>query len=374
MKQLIGFVLVSLLLLSCGGRTAHFMGSGDSLKFKYATLPSVVEYDGYTVVTLNNPWKAGKELHTYVLVPRDVEVPFHLPKGTVIRTPLERVVVFTTVHSSLMMALGCIDKIAGVADLKYIKIPWVQQQAKAGKIADCGDGMNPLIEKIIDLHPDAILLSPFENSGGYGKLEEIDIPLFECAEYMEISPLARAEWMRIYGLLFGCQEKADKLFAEVDKNYNNLKKQAQDAGVGRTVLFDKIIGNSVWYVPGGRSTMGQMIQDAGGQYLWADDNHSGSLPLPFESVLVKALDADVWMLRYDSDKPMKLQQLLAEQEGYSQFEAYQTGEVYGCNVRTSLFYEEAPFRPDRLLSDFIQIMHPGIKPATPLKYYQKLNP
>lgn len=374
MKQLIGFVLVSLLLLSCGGRTAHFMGSGDSLKFKYATLPSVVEYDGYTVVTLNNPWKAGKELHTYVLVPRDVEVPFHLPKGTVIRTPLERVVVFTTVHSSLMMALGCIDKIAGVADLKYIKIPWVQQQTKAGKIADCGDGMNPLIEKIIDLHPDAILLSPFENSGGYGKLEEIDIPLFECAEYMEISPLARAEWMRIYGLLFGCQEKADKLFAEVDKNYNNLKKQAQDAGVGRTVLFDKIIGNSVWYVPGGRSTMGQMIQDAGGQYLWADDNHSGSLPLPFESVLVKALDADVWMLRYDSDKPMKLQQLLAEQEGYSQFEAYQTGEVYGCNVRTSLFYEEAPFRPDRLLSDFIQIMHPGIKPATPLKYYQKLNP
>lgn len=374
MKQLIGFVLVSLLLLSCGGRTAHFMGSGDSLKFKYATLPSVVEYDGYTVVTLNNPWKAGKELHTYVLVPRDVEVPFHLPKGTVIRTPLERVVVFTTVHSSLMMALGCIDKIAGVADLKYIKIPWVQQQAKAGKIADCGDGMNPLIEKIIDLHPDAILLSPFENSGGYGKLEEIDIPLFECAEYMEISPLARAEWMRIYGLLFGCQEKADKLFAEVDKNYNNLKKQAQDAGVGRTVLFDKIIGNSVWYVPGGRSTMGQMIQDAGGQYLWADDNHSGSLPLPFESVLVKALDADVWMLRYDSDKPMQLQQLLAEQEGYSQFEAYQTGEVYGCNVRTSLFYEEAPFRPDRLLSDFIQIMHPGIKPATPLKYYQKLNP
>jgi iron complex transport system substrate-binding protein len=273
-----------------------------------------------------------------------------------------------------MMALECEDKITGVADLKYIKIPWVQEQAKAGKIVDCGDGMNPLIEKIIDLNPDAILLSPFENSGGYGKLEDIDIPLFECAEYMETSPLARAEWMRLYGLLFGCREKADKLFSEVDKNYNNLKKQAQKAGVGRSILFDKMIANSVWYVPGGRSTMGQMIQDAGGQYLWADDNHSGSLPLPFESVLVKALDADVWMLRYDNDQPMTLQQLLAEQEGYNQFQAYQSGEVYGCNVRTSLFYEEAPFRPDKLLNDFIQIMHPGIKPAAPLKYYQKLRP
>jgi iron complex transport system substrate-binding protein len=373
MKQLIGFVLVSLLLLSCGGRTAHFMGSGDSLKFKYATLPSVVEYDGYTVVTLNNPWKAGKELHTYVLVPRDVEVPFHLPKGTVIRTPLERVVVFTTVHSSLMMALGCIDKIAGVADLKYIKIPWVQQQAKAGKIVDCGDGMNPLIEKIIDLHPDAILLSPFENSGGYGKLEEIDIPLFECAEYMEISPLARAEWMRIYGLLFGCQEKADQLFAEVDRNYNNLKKQAQDAGVGRTVLFDKIIGNSVWYVPGGRSTMGQMIQDAGGQYLWADDNHSGSLPLPFDSVLVKALDADVWMLRYSSDHELTYDELLSDYHGYSQLRAFRNREVYGCNVELSSFYEDTPFHPERLLSDFMQILHPDIIGMSSLRYYKKIK-
>ena len=142
---------------------------------------------------------------------------------------------------------------------------------------------------------------------------------------MEISPLARAEWMRIYGLLFGCQEKADKLFAEVDKNYNNLKKQAQDAGVGRTVLFDKIIGNSVWYVPGGRSTMGQMIQDAVG-------NTSGLMII----IVVRCPN---------------------------QFQAYQSGEVYGCNVRTSLFYEEAPFRPDKLLSDFIQIMHPGIKPC-----------
>ena len=160
----------------------RLLGSGDSVTFKYATLPSIVEYDGYTVVNIENPWKDGKALHTYVLVPRDVELPVHLPKGTVIRTPLQKAVVFTTVHCSLLMDFGCQDKIAGVADLKYIKIPWIQKQVKAGRIVDCGDGMSPLIEKIIDLHPDAILLSPFENSGGYGRLEELDIPLVECAE------------------------------------------------------------------------------------------------------------------------------------------------------------------------------------------------
>ena len=211
MKIVCGLI-IALTLLSCGGRSAHLQEGGDSIPFKYATLPSIVKYDGYTVVTLANPWKEGKALHTYVLVPSNAPLPVHLPKGTVIRTPLKRAVVFTTVHCALLMELGCRDKIAGVADLKYIKIPWIQRQAAKGRIADCGDGMSPMIEKIIDLRPDAILLSPFENSGGYGKLEEIDIPLVECAEYMEVSPLARAEWMRFYGLLFGCQKKADKLF------------------------------------------------------------------------------------------------------------------------------------------------------------------
>lgn len=371
MKRILFGLIVALSLLSCNGRMDRLLGSGDSITFKYATLPAIVEYDGFTVVTIANPWKDGKALHSYVLVPRDAELPVHLPKGTVIRTPLQKAVVFTTVHCSLLMDLGCHDKIAGVADLKYIKIPWIQQQVKAGRIVDCGDGMSPVVEKIIDLKPDAIFLSPFENSGGYGRLEELEIPLVECAEYMEVSPLARAEWMRFYGLLFGRQKRADNLFAEVDKNYNNLKDIAAKAGTGRSLMFDKQVG-SVWYVPGGRSTIGQMIKDAGGQYPWAEDEHSGSLSLPFETVLEEAFDTEVWMFRYDNEQPMTTDMLLSEQDGYSQFRAFQSGEVYGCNVRSSRFYEESPFRPDRLLNDFIQIIHPGIKGVKPLRYYRKL--
>ena len=371
MKQLFGLFIL-LTLFSCNGHMSRLLGDCDSIPFKYATLPSIVEYDDYTVVNIENPWKDGKALHTYVLVPRDAELPVHLPKGTVLRTPLEHAVVFTTVHSSLLMSLDCKDRIAGVADLKYIKIPWIQEQVAAGKIVDCGDGMSPVIEKIIDLHPDAILLSPFENSGGYGKLEDIDIPLVECAEYMEVSPLARAEWMRLYGLLFGCREKADSLFEVVDKSYNALKQKTHQKGPGRSVLVDKQVG-SVWYVPGGRSTIGQMIKDAGGQYPWADDEHSGSLSLPFETVLENASDTGVWMFRYDNDEPITLEQLLAEKEGYGMFGAFRTGEVYGCNTRTSLFYEETPFRPDWLLQDFIHMLHPEIQGLEPLRYYQQVD-
>ena len=370
MRTLCGLIL-ALSLLSCGG-PSDLLGSGDKVDFKYASLISIAEYDGFTVATIGNPWEDGKALHTYVLVPRDKQLPVHLPKGTVIRTPLQKAVVFTTVHCSLLMDIDCRDKIAGVADLKYIKIPWIQKQVRKGKIKDCGDGMSPLIEKIIDIHPDAILLSPFENSGGYGKLEDLDIPLVECAEYMEVSPLARAEWMRFYGLLFGKQKKADKLFAEVDKNYNDLKQKAEDAGEGRSVMIDKQVG-SVWYVPGGRSTIGQMIKDAGGRYPWDEDEHSGSLPLSFETVLEEAFDTEVWMFRYDNNQALTLEQLGAEKDGYKQFRAFQNKELYGCNVRTSRFYEESPFHPDRLLSDFIHILHPDVKLSQPLRYYKKIN-
>jgi len=370
MRILCGLIF-ALSLLSCGGSSDQ-QGGGDKVPFKYASLISITEYDGYAVVTIGNPWEDGKALHTYVLVPRDKQLPFHLPKGTVIRTPLQKAVVFTTVHCSLLMDLGCRDKIAGVADLKYIKIPWIQKQVRKGRISDCGDGMSPVIEKIIDLHPDAILLSPFENSGGYGKLEDLDIPLVECAEYMEVSPLARAEWMRFYGMLFGAGDKADALFHNVDSSYVALKQQAAQAGKGRSVIVDKVVG-SVWYMPGGRSTIGQMLQDAGAQYPWATDKQSGSLSLPFETVLERGGESDVWMLRYSSDHDWDYKELLSGHHGYSQLKAVRQHEVYGCNVEQSHFYEDTPFHPDRLLCDFLQILHPDIIGLPPLRYYKKIK-
>ena len=350
---------------------------GDTVRLRYAQLLSLVRYPSYTVATISHPWRKNAVLHQYVLVPADSVVPEGLPEGTVIRTPLRRSVVFTTVHCSLLSMLRREGSVAGVADLKYIKAPFVQAGVDGGRIMDCGDGMSPVIEKIIDLHPDALLLSPFENSGGYGQLEEIDIPIVECAEYMEPSPLGRAEWVRFYGMLYGCEHEADSLFALVDSSYNVLKQlpetyhKHQISNLKfqrRKTLLDKVTG-SVWYVPGGRSTIGQMLSDAGADYPWANDEHSGSVALPFETVLERAGESDVWLLRYSGKQPLTRQQLLSEHRGYNQFRAFREGRVYGCNVELSLFYEESPFRPDLLLSDFIRILHPDALPHHELRYY-----
>ena len=344
--------------------------TGDTVRFKYATQLSVVKYKDYTEVVVKNPWKAGKILHRYCLVPDSINPQDISLTSTFVRTPLRRSVMFTTVHCAMLMSLGYEHSISGVADLKYIKIPWIHEQVKAGRITDVGDGMSPVIEKIIEQRPDALFLSPFENSGGYGRLEEIGIPIIECAEYMEPSPLARAEWLRFYGMLFGCEQKADSLFAVVDSSYCALRDLSTVNH--KTVLLDKVTG-SVWYVPGGHSTIGQMIQDAGGGYPWADDEHSGSISLPFEAVLEKAGEADVWLFRYSSDHDITSDELLSEHHGYSQFKAFLSGEIYGCDVERSLFYEESPFRPDWLLSDYIHILHPDTPGLPPLRYYKRVE-
>ena len=374
-RSLLFTVVVALASCRGGNNVSLSTADGDTLALKHSSLLTIVEHDGYTVAEISNPWKPGKLLHRYYLVPRTSDIKpqtSDFSDGTIVEVPVQRAAVFTTVHCALLTELGLGSHIVGVADAKYIKVPYIQEQIKAGRIVDCGNGLNPVVEKIMDVKPDVIMLSPFENRGGYGKTEEIGIPLIECAEYMETSPLARAEWMRFYGLLFGESAKADRLFQQVDSSYTALKQQAEKAGEGRSVLVDKITG-SVWYMPGGRSTIGQMLQDAGGRYPWATDNQSGSLSLPFETVLERAGESDVWMLRYSADHDLRQAELLSEFHGYSQLKAFRQHEVYGCNVEQSHFYEDTPFHPDRLLCDFLQILHPDIIGLPPLRYYKKLS-
>ena len=375
------FILLFLLCLAMaacrkapGGQTAT--REGDTIRLKYAQKLTIVKHKEYTEVKLSDPWNIGKTLHTYLLVPADAQLPGQMPQGTVIRTPIRRAVISTSVHCGLVDQLGQRDAVKGVCDVQYIHLPWMQERVKNGQVKDCGSALQPTLETIIDLQADAIFLSPFQNSGGYGRLEKIGIPIVEMADYMETSALGRAEWMRFYGMLFGATGQADSLFSQVEKNYLSLKDKAVRCSTVApskkpSVLMDKLTG-PVWYVPGGKSTIGRMILDAGAAYPWSDDGQSGSLPLPFESVFEKGLNCKVWLFRYNSPQAITPQALLAEHKGYSQFKAFLEGEIYGCNTATSTFYEDTPFHPDLLLRDFITIAHPELGLGDP-QYFIKVK-
>ncbi len=365
----IATVLAVVILIAVFKRpTAHSPVGQDGGRSPHASLLSMTQGDGYWRVDIRDPWKQDRTLHTYVLVSRkDSARVRDLPDGTLIYTPVERSVVFTAAHCQLLCWLGAGQAITGVCDMKYINIPWVRAHAE-----DCGDGMLPMVENIVDLRPQVLLISPFENSGGYGRLEQTGIPIVETADYMETSPLGRAAWMRFYGLLYGRSHEADSLFQTVDSTYRQLCGEAAAMPKGRSVLTERITG-STWYVPGGRSTMGVMLADAHAGYAWAADEHSGSLPLSFEEVLDKAGQSDLWLVKYNGPEPLTRDMLQAEYHGYSQLKALNGGEVYACNTTRKPYFEEVSFRPDLLLREIISLTHPGWMPADSLRYYERIE-
>ncbi len=315
---------------------------GDTLQLRYARLLTIVEFDDHTDIDVADPWHEGRVLHSYRIENS---------------RPVRRALVTTSVHCALLDELGCRQAVAGVCDRQYIHLEWVQRGCDKGDIADCGNSLEPTIEAIAQLQPDAIFLSPFQNSGGYGRVEQTGIDIVEMADYMEPSALGRAEWVRFYGRLLGQPQRADSLFAAVEKAYWQTAAESSATGRRLTLLMDKTVGQ-VWYVPGGQSTTGRMLADAGARYPWADDTHSGSLALSPEQVLEKAADADVWLLRYSGRKPITLNDLLKENAAYGLLRAFKQKRVYGCNTDTSTFFEDTPFHPERLLRDIVCMMCP----------------
>ena len=410
------WALLALAITSCqGGKTAAGDGDGgDTVKMKYAQLLTIVKHDGehdehdaehggeyaehdgeYAEVTIANPWKEGTLLHRYILVPKGEEgnktvarLAMQRSAGArcvtdTVRTPVENSAVFTSPHCQLLYELGCGQAIRGVCDLNYINIPDVKKRAasagnhgSSSAIVDCGSSMAPDIERIIALKPEAILVSPFENSGGYGKLDKLHIPLIEVADYMEASPLGRAEWMKFYGILFEksdakdskteissskagiFQNKADSLFAKIEKEYQNLKAAAKKLPAGLSVLTERKTG-SVWYVPGGQSTIGILLKDANARYIFSEDQHHGSLAMSPEQILAKAKNIDVWAFKYFGGKPLSRSQLLQEYAGYKSLAAFGSSRIYQVDTSREPYFEITSFHPEVLLREFILLSHPA---------------
>ncbi len=374
MRIFLTLFIVVAFLASCKGSHASSSaeGEGEVLPMKYAENLTVREFPDFTEVTVRNPWDTLKTLQKYILVERDSEMPAGLPEGTIIKVPVTNALVYSTVHNSLITELGAIDAIGGICNSKYVNGKELQARLASGRIVDCGVSLSPDLEKIIKLKPQVIMLSPFENNDKYAKVGELGIPIIECADYMETSPLGRAEWVRFYGMLFGKQDVADKMFAETESNYLKLKQIANGLAIKPKVIIDQRYGQ-VWNVPGGVSTMGRLIEDAGGINPFASYKQSGSVPLAPEKVLAEAHDADIWFVRYNQEKDKSLRELGNDAPVNSQFKAYKNRRVYGCNTRYIDFYEETPFHPDRLLEDMISAMHLELSNHTSHHYYHLMQ-
>lgn len=370
-KKLILLFAVVLLTACANHKTGSSDEQGDTIPMKYARNLTMVRHDGYTEVTIRNPWDTTTVLHRYVLLndlkdSKDLKA--HAKGATFVSVPLRRAGVFTAVHCGLIKELGKEPSIRGICEIEYINIASIRKAVSEGWVANFGNAMSPDIESIMDAQPDGLLISPFENSGGYGRVERLGIPIIECADYMEFSPLARAEWMKFYGVLFGCYDRADSLFAAVESRYLALKAQATQVKERPTLIVEKPY-SGIWYVPGGNSSMGVLYRDAGADYVFADRPNSGSLPLSIETVFEAAQSADIWLIKYNQATPLTLAELESDYPSFAHFRSFQSGRVYGCNQETSQFYEETPYHPDRLLADLLRIIHPELGITAEKSYF-----
>ena len=383
------FVLLCGVICSCSGRGHNdrsvngdtHIAPRDSMKYAANIEIAVLDYkdsekdseNGIYVVTIRNPWDSLKQSDRYILVPRGTNVPEGLPEGKIIRTPVEKALIYSAVHSGLVGDLGAGNAIAGVCNARYVTDKKLKERIASGEVTDCGEGMSPDIERIIHLRPDVIMLSPFENNDRYAKVAKLGIPMVECGDYMETSALGQAEWMKFYGLLFGKGDEAYTRFAEIEQRYNSLKDEASKMEHKPKVILDQTYGQS-WSVPGGESTMGRLIEDAGGINPFSSYRKSGGVPLAPERVLAEADDADVWIVRYNQKDEKNLRELSKDAPVNSQFKAFKLGNVYGCNTQYVPFFDETPFHPDLLLEDIITVIHAeaGEEPVK-THYFKKME-
>ncbi|MDH6356771.1 ABC transporter substrate-binding protein [Parabacteroides sp. PF5-9] len=373
MKLFSALIVVSIyLMVSCGPSGKSPVAeevSSDTIR--YARGITIDRYEEYTAVEVHDPWENGQLLQRYLLIDKAKELPANLPKGTIVRTPIQKIAVYTSVHVAIIDLLQSADQIIGVCEPRYMDTPLVQEGLKQGSIVDLGEATSPNVEKMIDVGAEIVIASPFQNSN-YGAVEKIGIPIIEGADYMESLPLGRTEWIKFYGLLLDKEALADSLFAATEKRYLALKKLTTAVTSRPSVVAEKRFGSS-WYVPAGDSYIAHLFRDAGADYLFHDLPGAGSTPLAFEFVFDKAIHADYWLLKYNHPEDISYTDLRKEYIPYEDFDAFKNRNVFGCNTGNTPYYEEFPIHPDYLLKDFVRIFHPELLPEYTLRYYKPLT-
>jgi len=354
MKYMQVFAVFFLVILSCRKDDTQILSTENGGHFRYIT--KIKWSENKDSVTI----KSGGE--TLRLAKKEL--------------PLKTTMVVPTSAIAYLDELNLTDRITGVSQLDFVFNPKIHQEFKEKKISEIGAFNELFIEKILVNKPGIFISTSSPTLAKFHELLKNEgIRILYIDEYEELDPLARAEYVKIFGKLFGKEKEADELFSEIEKNYKEIQSNVKgNSTKNPTVVANQIYGD-VWYMPGGQSFQAILFNDAGGDYLWFSDTSTGSLNLSFESVFEKAHDADVWMNA--GDYPTK-NALVASYPNYGWFSAIKTGNVYNWNKRITPegandYFETGTARPDWVLKDLAFIFHPELFPGHELYFYKKLE-
>ncbi|WP_254448441.1 ABC transporter substrate-binding protein [Spirosoma rhododendri] len=338
-----------------------------------------IRYSGpYKFVSIMSPFDKSVDTVRYVLVPRGTPAPKGYAASQVIDIPLRSIVAMSSMHVGLAEFLGAEDLIVGLGNLKYVSSPKVIQRIDAGKVREVGRDQTINDEQVITMQPDLLMAmgSPTARLDHYRTIRGAGVPVLINSEWVETTPLGRAEWVKLLAALLNKETLVNQKFAKVEQEYNRLATLTKPVASKPTIISG-MNSKDAWFVPDGDSYMTRFFLDAGGKYPWVNRRATGSLPLNFEAVYPVALTADYWlnvgMMSVDSK-----QSVLAKDARYADFKAFKTGRLYSYTKRVNSrgsndFWESGAVNPHLVLADLIRILHPDLLPKHQLVYYQQLK-
>ncbi len=368
-----GLFLVFLALQGCNqlGKQSNDIGNelekAETRPIKYAEGFTIEKNEDFTTIHVNNPWPGAEKRFKYAFIPKEKLPLVTYPKGyydAVVITPVAEIVVTSTTHIPALESLNSLDKLVGFPDTRYISSMPARDLISKGKIKELGNNESLNTEMVLELRPDAIVGFGINNQNSlYDLIQKAQIPVIYNGDWVEKTPLGKAEWIKFFGVLLNKEKKADSLFSEIEKSYLLVKELAKRSQSKPTVVSGALY-KDVWYLPAGESWASQFLKDAHVDYLWKDTKGTGSLSLSLEAVLEKGRHAQFWV---SPSQFTSYQEMESVNDHYLEFQAFKSQKVYTFAATKGatgglLYYELAPQRPDLVLKDLVHIFHPKLLP------------
>lgn len=342
---------------------------------EYASGFELYPFADFSILKITQPWPGKKTNDTYILYKDSSKIPDSLQGYTAIQVPIKNIIATSTTHIPPLEMLGVEHTLLGFPGTDYISSVKTRQLIGALKIKNLGQNESINVEQVINLQPSVLVGFGIDgHNPTMDLLKNNGIKILFNGDWTEPSPLGKAEWIKLFGALYGLDQKANTLFNEIVASYNQCLDLVKKTANIPTVMSGGMY-QGVWYTPQGESWAAHFYKQAKTNYIWKSSQGTGSLSLPFEVVYEKAKNADYWI---DVAQYGSLQEMINDNAHYKEFKAFQTKKVYSSSVHKGAkggiwYYELAPMRPDLVLKDIIKITHPELLPNYQLYFFTPLQ-
>lgn len=326
------FMTFAMMLSGCMHESKIVMSSSQ----EYAEFFDIVGQDTDTFIIVRHP--SGRQ-----------------PDTLWVSTPVKRIICMSSSHVAALAAIDASETICAVSGLKYISDPDI----RCGTVKDVGYDAALDYEMILDLKPD--LLVTYAVTGAeppyVSKLRSLGVKTLVLHDHLEQHPLARAEYVRLFGALTGRMHAADSVYSFVRDRYNEQMREV-DRATKAKVLINIPYGDA-WYIPGKDGYMSRLVEDAGGEIIGASSGTSASSVISLEEAYEYSLEADMWL----NPGPCRTrEEIEAFHHMFPRFGPIARNLPIYNNIRCANngggndFWERGAVRPDLLLEDLIAIM------------------